>query len=38
MNDFIDNKIIMPMNNFADRHPNLPMIISILALLASILK
>ena len=38
MNDFIDNKIITPMNNFADRHPNLPMIISILALLASILK
>lgn len=38
MNKFIDNKIITPMNQFAERHPNLPLIISIGALLVSIVK
>ena len=38
MNEFIDEKIIEPMNRFAERHPNLPLVISIIALLASLLK
>ena len=38
MNDFIDNKIIIPMNNFAEKHPNLPIIISVIALIISIMK
>ena len=33
MNNFIDDKIIIPMNEFADKHPNMPLIISIIALL-----
>lgn len=37
MNDFIDKKIIIPMNRYANRHPNMPFIISIIALLASII-
>ena len=35
MDNFIDKKIIIPMNKFAQKHPNMPLIISIIALLAS---
>ena len=38
MNNFIDDKIIIPMNNFADRHPYMPLTISIIALLISVIK
>ena len=38
MNNFIDAKIIIPMNEFIDRHPNFPLTISIIALLIAILK
>lgn len=38
MNEFIDNKIIIPMNQFAEKHPNLPFIISVIALLVSLVK
>ena len=38
MNEFIDNKIIIPMNNFADKYPYFPLVISIIALLISVIK
>lgn len=38
MSDWFDEKIIEPMNKFAEKHPNLPWIISVLALLISLLK
>lgn len=37
MNDFIDKKIIIPMNSYANKHPNMPFTISIIALLTSII-
>lgn len=36
--EWIDINILIPMNNFAKKHPNMPLIISILALLLSILS
>lgn len=40
--DFIDDKIIIPMNQFADKHPKLmfwtPFVISTFALIGSIAK
>lgn len=38
MSNFIDNKIVEPMNKFADKHPYLPLTISIIALLISLMK
>ena len=35
--NFIDNKVIVPMNNFAKKHPYFPLIFSIIALLVSVL-
>ena len=35
MNNFIDNKIIEPMNKFAEKNPDLPLIISVIALVIS---
>lgn len=37
MNDFTDEKIIIPMNKFADKHPYMPLAISIIGLLVSII-
>ena len=36
--DFMYDKIIIPMNQFADRHPKFPLIISIISLIVSIAK
>ena len=42
MGDFIDEKIIIPMNNFADEHPkgvhHFQLAISIIALIVAIAK
>ena len=38
MNDFIDNKIIIPMNNFAKKHSYRPLTISTIALIVALLK
>lgn len=42
ISDFIDEKIIVPMNKFADRHPKFifwtPIVISTISLIASIAK
>jgi hypothetical protein len=35
--DIIYDKVIIPMNKFAKKHPNMPLIISITALLCSII-
>ena len=37
MNDWIDEKIIDPMNRWAEKHPWFPLIFSIVALIISIL-
>ena len=37
-NNFIDEKIIIPMNLFAEKHPYLPLTVSIIALLVSLMK
>lgn len=37
LNNFIDDEIILPMNDFARKHPNMPLAISIIALVVSIL-
>lgn len=37
VNDWIDEKIIDPMNNWAEKHPWFPLIFSIVALVISIL-
>ena len=37
MNDWIDENIIDPMNNWAEKHPWFPHIFSIVALIISIL-
>lgn len=36
--DFLDEKIIIPMNIFAEKHPHLPLTVSIIALLVSQMK
>ncbi len=36
--NFIDEKIIVPMNEWAKRHPYLPLTISAIALLVSLMK
>ena len=38
LSDFIDNKIIVPMNQFAEKHPNIPLLISVTALLIVLIK
>lgn len=38
MSDFIDDKIFIPLLKFSEKHPNLPMIISLISLLVSIIK
>lgn len=37
-NSLIDNRVVIPMNNFAKKHPYFSLIFSIIALLVSILK
>ena len=37
MNDWIDEKIIAPMNDWAEKHPWFPLIFSIITLVISIL-
>ena len=38
MNNWIDEKIIDPMNRWADKHPLFPLIISTIALVVAYLK
>ena len=38
LDDFFDEKIVVPMLEFSRRHPRLPLIISIIALIVSLVK
>ena len=38
ISNFIDDKIFIPLLKFSEKHPNLPMIISLISLLVSIIK